>query len=388
MMIGPSSKFVPSALYICVFLYVFTEVLLSPFYPQFFQKVFGIDDLSYTGFYIFVCRFTVVLFAPLWGLLSRYVEVRHLLFFGQAATALFTALLATSDTANQFMMFSVLLLMFKSSYLLVYPLLVQINGQHKSASVAGSYHAVFHLAIIVSTVAGAWMIHLKAPLDVFYWVAIADLIQLGLCWAALRGTVFRQDTSAPNETKGVRDQIGFLLMLGMVILTFHLANNVVRPFFTKYTESDFGLSLVESSLIFLIPSLMFIIAMPFIKSWSKPERLTQLLVVGLTVLAISLYLQGWAESLLLLIIGRLLYGFFLAVTQAALEIRLFNNSSSNRLHFNYSLAVSFQNIGLLMAPLLASTLVSLYSLAAPLVVAAVLCVVTLVFARLTVFQPR
>lgn len=56
-----------SVLFVCAFTYIFSEVLLAPFYPVFFEKVFGVEDLSYTGFYIFICRVTVVLTAPFWG---------------------------------------------------------------------------------------------------------------------------------------------------------------------------------------------------------------------------------------------------------------------------------------------------------------------------------
>ncbi|MNW13878.1 hypothetical protein D3C71_2119390 [compost metagenome] len=65
-----------------MFLGLFTEVLLSPYYPQFFHQVFGIEDYSYTGLYLFVCRLTVVLCSPLWGWLTRKLEAKRLLLVG------------------------------------------------------------------------------------------------------------------------------------------------------------------------------------------------------------------------------------------------------------------------------------------------------------------
>jgi DHA1 family multidrug resistance protein-like MFS transporter len=158
---------VTGTLFLCVFLALFTEVLLSPFYPQFFAKVFGVTDLSYTGFYIFVCRLTIVLCAPIWGGLARRFEVKNLLYIGQAGTAIMTAMMATAQTANQFMLITIFLLLFKSSYLLVYPLIIQLAGQAKRATFVGIYQAIFHGAIVASTVVGAWMINLETPLFCF-----------------------------------------------------------------------------------------------------------------------------------------------------------------------------------------------------------------------------
>lgn len=378
------------ALFLCVFLAVFTEVLLSPFYPQFFRQVFGVEDLSYTGYYIFICRLTVVLCAPLWGLLSRRFAIKRLLAGGQVGAALMTVLLGTSHSIEQFVTFSVMLLLFKSSYLLVYPLIVELAGKGQRSTIAGTYQAVFHGAIIAATVAGAWMVNLEAPLFLFYWIAIADLIQLGLCLMVLRSTP--TPSMVPTEVEvnlPVREVgFGFIGAIGLTILTFQLANNLVRPFFTEYVVAPepFSVSLQASSILFLIPSVMAIAAMPYIRKVAQPERLPMLYSVGLGLLILSLYLQGGTAQLPVLMLSRVVYGFMLAVTQAVLELQLFEHSSQNRLHYHYSLVMAFANVGHLGAPLLASYLVNAYSLAAPLLAAGTLCLLNLVFARLTIFR--
>lgn len=385
-----SLRWVSITLFFCVFLALFTEVLLSPFYPQFFSKVFGVEDLSYTGYYIFICRLTVVLCAPIWGVLARRFEVKNLLYVGQGGTAIFTAMMATAQTANQFVIITVFLLLFKSSYLLVYPLIIQLGGQEKRATFAGIYQAVFHSAIVFSTIVGAWMVNLEAPLFLFYTIAIADFIQLGLCLYVLRGVSSKkQETVTPTPSISVKDSWGFMIAIGMVVLTFQLANNLVRPYFTAYVtnETFFGVSLFTSSFLFMIPSIMAITAMPFIRKFAKPSRLSMLYTIGICLLVGSLYLQGLTQHLSILVFARVVYGFFLAVTQAVLELQLFENSTSKRLHFNYSLITSFANVGHLGAPLLASSLVSSYSLAFPLLAAATLCIFNLLFAKLTIFRP-
>lgn len=382
------SQIVSSVLFLCVFLAIFNEVLLSPFYPQFFRKVFGIEDLAYTGYYIFICRLTVVVCSPLWGILARRCEVKHLLYIGQLGTAIMTALMGTSTTANQFLIYTVLLLACKSSYLLVYPLIIQLAGEAKRATVAGTYQAVFHGAIIAATIAGAWMVGLEAPLFLFYWIAAADILQLGLCLYCLRGTSTQrpvdQEASEPATSE---NQTGFILAIGSAILTFQLANNLVRPYFTEYViAAPFSVNLLSSSLLFLIPSATAIVALPYIRHACIPKRLSSIYSVGLCLLAISLFIQGWTQQAFVLILARIIYGFCLAVTQAALELKLFANSALNRLHFHYSLATSFANVGNLAAPLIASWLVSSYNLAAPLLVAAIVCMANFLLVRSTVFR--
>lgn len=372
------------ALFCCIFLFVVTETLLSPFYPQFFLTVFGVQDLDYTGWYIFLCRLTVLLCAPLWGLAARHVEVKHLLFLGQAGSAGLTLLLANARTATEFLVLSILLVALKSSYLLLYPLLVQLAGQDQSPTLAARYQGVFHAAIIVSTLVGIGMMLVPAPLRLFYVIALADLIQLGLCAYTLRGVSTRAPLRRTAPAHLLRGQVGVIAAFGLVLVTFHLANNVVRPYFTAYLMATPtpALSLAASGLVFLIPSLMALIAMPFIRLLCTPDRLPGIYLGGLVLLAAGLYVQVWADHVVLLVVGRMLYGLCLAVTHAALDVRLLMGSRPDQLHSNYTWAASAQSLALLTAPLLASALVDRSGMTAPLIAAAGLCLFNLALAGL------
>ncbi|MEA5504635.1 MFS transporter [Halotia wernerae UHCC 0503] len=383
---------ISSALFLCVFLSIFNEVLLSPFYPQFFRKVFGVTDLAYTGYYIFVCRLTVVLSAPVWGVLSSRFEVKHLLYVGQLGTAVMTALMGTSTSAEQFLIYTILLLLCKSSYLLVYPLIIQLGGEEKRAAIAGTYQAVFHSAIIMATIVSAWMVNIDTPLVLFYAIAAADILQLAICAYILRGVSTQRQEQAGEQGAGSRgedsdqalapNQLGYILTIGIVIFTFQLANNLVRPYFTEYVTSEpLNVNLLTSSLLFLIPSIMAIAALPYIRQACRPERLNSIYTGSLSLLIISLGLQGLSFNLPLLILARIVYGFFLAVTQATIELQIFNKSTAKHLHFNYSLTTSFANVGHLGAPLLASWLVNTHSLASPFIAATIIGCLNLLFFR-------
>ncbi|MDZ8052743.1 MAG: MFS transporter [Aulosira sp. ZfuVER01] len=373
---------ISGALFLCVFLSIFNEVLLSPFYPQFFRKVFGVTDLAYTGYYIFVCRLTVVLSAPVWGVLSRRFEVKHLLYVGQLGTAVMTALMGTSTSAEQFLVYTILLLLCKGSYLLVYPLIIQLGGEEKRAAIAGTYQAVFHGAIIIATIVGAFMVNIDTPLILFYVIAVADLLQLAICAYMLRGVSTQRHEQPTGNQPVASNQLGYIITIGIVILTFQLANNLVRPYFTEYvTAEPLNVNLLTSSLLFLIPSIMAIAALPYIRQACRPERLNSIYLTSLSLLIISLGVQGLSFNLPLLILARIVYGFFLAVTQAALELQIFNKSTAKHLHFNYSLTTSFANIGHLGAPLLASWLVNTHNLASPFIAATIICCLNLLFFR-------
>lgn len=378
------------ALFCCIFLFVVTETLLSPFYPQFFLTVFGIHDLDYTGWYIFLCRLTVLICAPLWGLAARHADVKHLLMLGQAGSAGLTLLLANASTASEFLGLSILLVAVKSSYLLLYPLLVQVAGQDQSPTLAARYQGVFHAAVIVSTLLGIWMMLMPSPIRLFYVVALADLFQCALCAYALRGVPTRAPGRQDAPARALRSQVGMIAVFGLVLVTFHLANNVVRPYFTAYLMATPmpALSLTMSGLVFLIPSLMALIAMPFIRPLCTPDRLPGVYLGGLALLAAGLSMQVWADHVVLLVLGRILYGLCLAVTHAALDVRLFMGSRPDQLHSNYTWAASAQSLALLTAPLLASALVDRSGMTAPLVAAAGLCLFNLALAGLAMARSR
>ncbi|RKL68145.1 MFS transporter [Salipaludibacillus neizhouensis] len=383
-----TSKATQTVLFSLIYYFVYTDVALSPFYPQFFEKVFGITDLEYTAFYIFIARFTVVIAVPILGILSKYFEVKHLLYIGQWISVGMLVGMAGAQNVQQFLWCTVLLLIGKSSFFLIYPLLIALNGEKKRSTVVGIYHTTFHGAIILGTLSGAWFINLEDPLLLFYGWAVVEATLWFICCISLRKLPSRKKIVAKKTSvQSGGKQFRFLVAIGLVIFAFHVANNMIRPYFTTFTITDFNLSLLESSILFLIPSLMALIAYPTIRKFCSPDKLSFVFAFALGILAISLTLQGMTNSLLVLCIGRAFYGFFLAIAQSTLELYLFQKSS-NQLNVNYTIASSFQNAGLLVAPLLASTSVVTYNLAAPLVVAGAICLLTFFVACLTILKDR
>ncbi|MDN4073973.1 MFS transporter [Fictibacillus terranigra] len=347
---GSSHPIARIALYICVFLFVFTEVLFSPFYPQFFQKVFGVSDLQFTGNYLFLCRLSVVAASPVWGWLSKKVDRKRLLLIGQAGTGLSCGMMALAVTETQFAVWSLILLLFKSSYLLLYPLLLESAMDQKK--VTANYHALAQCAAAGAALASSWLIQLKDPLSVFWWIGGLDLLQALICMAVLSKTKTESrihKTPIPASASAARKSrdLYFLMKLGITVFTLHFAVTLIRPLFTVYTEAEYGSSYVESSFLFLLPSFMTLAALPVMKKL-KSENLRNVYMISGAMVLISILLQGGSSTFVLFTAGRCLFGFFLAICLASLDMSLFQKGKEAG--HQYGWMCSFQNLGLLLAP--------------------------------------
>ncbi|WP_221563505.1 MFS transporter [Alkalihalobacillus sp. TS-13] len=370
-------------LFSCIFLFVGTEVLLSPFYPQFFEKVFGIKDLGFTGMYVFLCRLTVVLISPIWGLLSKRYNAKRLLLIGQTGTAIACVLMATSQTEMQFLVFSICLLFFKSSYLLLYTILLQHAGKGRKR-VTGLYHAVFQSSVIVATLASSWVIQLEDPLIVFWWAATLDAVQAIVCFFIFKR--LRAYVAVPQDldTTGNRvGSFGFLMKMALIIFTLHFSVTLIRPFFTLFSERELHTSVFTSSLLFLVPSLMAVVAAPLIMK-CKSDKLPFLYKIAGITLFISLFVQGFVVTIPVFILFRCLFGVSLAICQASLEIVLFQRGGN--VHYQYGIVSAFQNLGLLLAPLSATYLVESHSLQHPFIFAGVAAAIHLGLVLLTIYS--
>lgn len=381
------SPWVSRTLLACGFLFVFTETLLSPFWPQFFQRVFGVEALEVSGHYIALCRLTVLIGAPLWGLLARRFEPMWLLIIGQGGAALFTLLCAFVDSLDEFVVLSVLLLLCKSSYLLFYSVLIELSGQRGQAQVVGRVQATVHLALISSTAASAWLLQLDNPLRLFMLAAALDVLQIVLCAFVLKRRGPRQAATPSAERRRVWTwrAVG---AFATAVLLFNLAGNVVRPYFTLFSQQQLHLEAWPAAVAFFLPSVMVLLCMPWVPTLCQSGLRRVGFSVSVALMALALLAQALADSYAALLAARALFGATLLLAQANLELHLFEGAGDD-VHWQYSLASVVQNLAQLLAPLLAAALVAGYSLASPFIAAAALLLLTLVIAHYGVFAaPR
>ncbi|WP_226536644.1 MFS transporter [Fictibacillus halophilus] len=344
----------------CVFLFVCTEVLLSPFYPQFFKKVYGITDPDLTGFYIMTCRLTVVICTPIWGLIAnKRQNSSTLLIIGQWGTGFSCFLMAISQSFEMFVAASILLLIFKSSYFLLYTILMQENRKTETGA-AASYHAVLQGAIVAATLLSGWVIQMGNPLQVFWLIGIMECL-LGLFSYFMLKDAGRNVMDGQLQESGqgsTTTMLPQLFLFGFVVLTLYLAVNMVRPFFTTYTEQMYHTDTMTSSILYLLPSLMAIVSLPLIRKYS--EKLGVKGYIAATVMIITgLFFQGVETGIAGLIVFRCMFGIGAAWCLAKLDVFLFKWSRNT--HGDYSKVSAVQNVGLLLAPVAASSIVNIQS---------------------------
>jgi Na+/melibiose symporter-like transporter len=178
------------------------------------------------------------------------------------------------------------------------------------------------------------------------------------------------------------------IKFGIVVLTLHLAVNMIRPFFTTYTENLYNTNTMMSSILFLIPSLMAIITLPLIQRFS--EKLGWNGYVAATVMMVAgLFLQGIETGIAGLIVFRSLFGIGAAWCVARLDVFIFQ--SSVNAHGDYSKVAAIQNVSLLLAPVAASSIVNVRSLSQVFVYASLLVVLHLIvflWSSLTIQRDR
>ncbi len=343
----------------CVFLFVCTEVLLSPFYPQFFKKVYGINDPDLTGFYIMTCRLVVVVFTPIWGLIAhKRNNSSTLLIIGQWGTGISCFLMAISQSFEMFVAASVLLLIFKSSYFLLYTILISEN-RNSTTGAAASYHAVLQGAIVTATILSGWIIEMNNPLLIFWIVGIIECLMAVFSLFFLKKIRKNVVVESDLEQTNHRSLITQFLFFGIIVLTLHLAVNMIRPFFTTYTENVYSMNTMISSSLYLIPSLMAIIILPLTKKYS--ERLGWYGYVGAaSMIIVGLFLQGIETSIAGLILFRCMFGIGAAWCLAKIDVFIFKWSVN--MHGDYSKISAIQNVGLLLAPVAASSIVNTRSI--------------------------
>ncbi|MCH2205756.1 MAG: MFS transporter [Lentisphaerales bacterium] len=361
-------------LFTLAFLYIFGESTLAPFYPQFFEKEFGVSSPHLTGAYLMVCRFAVVLSAPLWGIMSQKYKLTHMLPVAQIAAIVAALGCYFSDSLWFFFGASLLLVTAKCSALLLYPEL--LKGRSSRVQVICNVHLLANIAVLVATVAGIWVMGLASPRTAFLIAAGLELMQLGLC--LLLKEKSKEEKQEPTSARS--DSIPYkqwFAQTGSLLLMSYCALQLIRPFFTKFITDEAGLSLLQSGICFLVP---FAVAAPLlylIGRTYKGGRYMMLISVGLTVFVFSLLGQVATGSQILLWSGRVLMGIVTVLLPLAFDEKVFSEAAEGSSSKVYSWSFALQNLALIIAPLCSALLVEWGSLYWPFYASLILTLVTL-----------
>jgi DHA1 family multidrug resistance protein-like MFS transporter len=342
----------------CCFLFVFTETMLAPDYPQFFRLAFGNEKIAMTGEAITLCRVIVLVFAPLWGWVARFISPIKLLIWTQLSTAIFTALCAFTTNADQFFIFSALLLIGKSSYILFYTLLINLRPQQKASTVAKT-QASFHIAIIASTLMSTWAIQWPQVLQIFYLLAGLDIVQVIFCLLLINKVSKRISIPAPNTSSFFTLWHPRYINFMLVIFLLHFSINIIRPYFTTFMSAtlDMQADFLSMSTTYLLPSVIALFSIPFIKYYRNERFFTFIFSFSVVMLGLSFLVQAFSHQYWELFIARSLFGAFSILCLASIDYFIFQNSDHTQVSSNYTTSVAIQNAALLSAPFIAGLVV-------------------------------
>ena len=350
---------------------VVSDYLLHPFYPQFFELRFGITNPKNVGYYFAALCFMVMIAFPFWAYISKKVSELNILVYTQAIAGILALYCYTTTSYINFWIVSLIMVLFKGSYLLVYPYILKIITKEEHPSTIGLLSVVVHLGGILGAVIGGVTVDYINPSSIFLIMAAGDFIQMTMSAYLIRSKKYATDLitteAEPEEKETTVIPKGFILKLGIITMILYFSDFLIRPFFSLYWES---LSVYKTKLvsgtIYAIPGFVALVTL-----WVNNKRESQGykgIINALCIGAIGLILQGIPMEGSV-IIGRIIYGWAIYQGVVKFDILLFELSTPTAYAIDYSKIHFFQNLGVLLASLNVGIIVDTFGLQMPFSVA-------------------
>jgi MFS transporter, DHA1 family, multidrug resistance protein len=361
---------------------VISDAILIPFYPQFFSARYGLDNPVHAGAYVAAISVAVMATLPLWARFARRIEPLRLLVYTQCAAGSFSLLCDWAPDVPSFWLLSMLMFMCKSSYLLMYPYLMRLTPKDQHAATIGMLSVIVHFGAIFGAVVGGLVLQGWGPSAGIYAMAAGDFFQMVVCIHLIRsGKIVpvngaTEDPATPLSCTAQQRLWDWrarlpILRLALVMLMFDFSAYLIRPFFALYWQRASGNpSELLSGVAFAIPGAVALLALWLqarirARGGSQPDHTLGNLLLG----AAGLLLQAAPEPLLI-VLGRVLYGWSLFQIIVKLEVNLFRLSTPQRYAQDYSITNFFQNLGVLLSSFAAGAIVERHGLALPFMLAA------------------
>ncbi len=360
---------------------VVSDYLLHPFYPQFFEARFGVTDPKYVGYYFAAICFIVMIAFPFWAYISKKVAELNILVYTQCIAGILALYCYQTTSYINFWIISLIMVVFKGSYLLVYPYILKIITKKEHTATIGILSVVVHLGGILGAVIGGLTVDLVDASYIFLVMAAGDFIQMGISVYLLRSKKY--DTHKIIEAQpepDAKDKIipqGFILKIGVVTMILYFSDFLIRPFFSLYWESLSGYTnkLISGS-IYAIPGVIALIAL-WINTKYTPKSENKSIISALFLGMIGLILQGFPVEAIV-IVGRIIYGWAIFQAVVRFDVLLFEYSSPDSYAIDYSKVHFFQNLGVLLASFSVGIIVDQHGLQIPFTVALAGFIITLV----------
>lgn len=346
---------------------VVSDYLLHPFYPQFFELRFGVTNPEYVGYYFAAICFMVMLAFPFWAYVSKKVSELNILIYTQAIAGILALYCYYTTSYINFWIVSLIMVLFKGSYLLVYPYILKIITKEEQPKTIGLLSVIVHLGGILGAVLGGFTVDYIHPSSIFLIMAGGDFVQMVISSYLLKSKKYDTSIVVSEETNSADKKLipkGFILKLGLITLILYFSDFLIRPFFSLYWESFSAFkSKLVSGAIYAIPGFVALVTL-WINNKRKTEEGHQGIINALCIGLIGLFLQG-IPSEIAVITGRIIYGWAIFQGVVKFDILLFELSSPGSYALDYSKVHFFQNLGVLLASLSVGLVVENFGLEIP-----------------------
>ncbi|WP_022945055.1 MFS transporter [Pseudoalteromonas ruthenica] len=349
-----------STLILLTVISVVCDTMILPFYPQFFATEFNVSSSLHVGSYLATCCITVMCAFPLWAKVARRVHELHLWVVTQIiAGGLGVACYFATDLLA-FWLLSQTMLVFKASYLLIYPFVLSLEEKEKHLGIVGLFSVLMHFGGIGGALLGGLVLHSFDPRALYLIMAAGDAVQVLLCLYLIRVLAVTWHQRALGESTTERARIPrFVLVLGLVSMGVYFSAFLARPFFTLFWQQLSGFNNdILAGFVFAIPAWVALACL--YRNHRRPRSQAHHgkdIAWAMLLASIGLLLHG-AQAWPVMIFGRVLLGIGLFVVTVRLEVVLFALSEPRFYGSDFAKVHFMQNIGLISASFLVGSLVS------------------------------
>ena len=215
---------------------VVSDYLLHPFYPQFFEARFDVTNPELVGYYFAAICFMVMIAFPFWAYVSKKVTELHILVYTQCIAGILALCCYATDSYVNFWIISLVMVLFKGSYLLVYPYILKIISKKEHPTTIGILSVVVHLGGILGAVIGGATVDFIDASYIFLIMALGDFVQMGMSAFLLKSkkyntTKISEPENTNTETKKKVIPKGFILKIGIITMILYFSDFLIRPFF-------------------------------------------------------------------------------------------------------------------------------------------------------------
>ena len=349
---------------------VVSDYLLHPFYPQFFELRFGITDPKMVGYYFAAICFMVMIAFPVWAYVAKRIQELKILVFTQAIAGILALYCFWTSSYLNFWIASLVMILFKGSYLLVYPFILRIVKKEEHINTISLLSVIVHLGGIGGAVIGGLAVDLLDPRYIFLIMALGDFVQMTMSLYLLNSNRFIIDHV--EEKGAVRQERlsnnRFIFKVGLLTLLLYFSDFLIRPFFSTYWEAvSIYDSKFVSGMIYAIPGFVALVGLFFNQKRSM-ENLYQGILSALMIGVIGLWLQA-SQVGSIIIVGRIIYGWAIFQGMVRFDVLLFEQSHPDAYAMDYSKIHFFQNLGVLLASLSVGIIVDTEGLRMPFLIA-------------------